>query len=510
VTAPTPSTSIAACNASSPIDASGKGALELTTSAAVQTGLALFTTPLSTTTGLQITFTDAAFNGTGGNGMALVLTDASAALPTAAGGSGQALGYEPGGGAGIANAYLGVGLDEYGQFSQGGGGPGKVPESIAVRGAASTSYQYIAGSGPLGFSLDSPSSTTRPASAPTVRVTLLASGALTVEIDRHNGSGFRTYLTTSIVGVSSQPVVPPLVYLGFSASTGDAYELHQIQQLSVRVLPASPTTFSPAQITNLAAWYDAGDSITMSYAGQGVSAWQDRSGNGNVLAQTSAAALPGYITGINRLGSLSFAGAGQFLQTNGSTFSSDLFNESTVFVVTNQNASATAGNVLWSGTYPGGPDYSLRLLDGGATRFDFGNASAGRLSANDLPSGPAIWTAAGSVSASTQLLRKNGNTLASGTGPGASTSGSYPLIVGAATSGANPYTGEIAEVLVYNPFPDRGRTSDRLKAISPASGGCRTAFRPRILTITFARRAERTAHFRLRRCRPARCRTRRR
>src|SRR5580658_9175346 len=69
----TPSTSIAACNASSPADASGKGALQLTTSAAQQSGLALFTTPLSTATGLQITFTDATFNGNGANGMALVL-----------------------------------------------------------------------------------------------------------------------------------------------------------------------------------------------------------------------------------------------------------------------------------------------------------------------------------------------------------------------------------------------------------------------------------------------------
>ena len=216
--------------------------------------------------------------------------------------------------------------------------------------------------------------------------------------------------------------------------------------------PRAPTSaFLPTSIPNLAAWYDAADPWTLSLAGLAVTAWQDRSGNGNVLAQTAAAALPEYGTGIDRQGSVYFGG-GSFLSTNNLAFSNALFNESSVFVVTNQSAAATSGSVLWSGAYPNDPSYSLQLSNGSVTDFDFGNSTSGRLGANDLASGPAVWTAAGSVSQSTQLLRKNGNTLATSSGPGASTSGSFPLVVGAASGGALPFSGAIAEVLVYNRF----------------------------------------------------------
>jgi suppressor of ftsI len=177
-----------------------------------------------------------------------------------------------------------------------------------------------------------------------------------------------------------------------------------------------------------------------------------------VLAQSSATNLPSYGAGIDRGGSLVFGGTAYLASNN--TLSSDLFNESTVFVVTNQSASATSGNLLWSGAYPSGSDFSLRLSDGGVTHFDFNNAAAGRLSASDLPSGPALWTAAGSVSNSVQVLRKNGTTLATSSGPGASASGSYPLVVGAASGGALPYTGLIAEVLVYDRYLDAAEQAE--------------------------------------------------
>ena len=497
----TPSTSIAACNAGAPIDHIGSGALQLTQSATNHQGFAVYTAPLPTANGLQVTFTDATFGGSspGGNGIALFFADASLPMPTAPGGNGgAALGYETlGGTPGIAGAYLGVGLDEFGGFSSGNGGPGTIPETITVRGAAASGYQYIGTAtnsngqaASLPFALDAPSASTRPAGAPTARVTLLASGQLTVELDHHDGNGFQTYFSKMIVNVGGQPALPQQVYLGFSSATGGAFENHQVLGLTVSALPIA-TTFAPTQIANLAAWYDASDPWSISLAGLGVSAWQDRTGHGNVLAQTSPAALPKYVVGINQLGSVAYSGAG-FLQSNNTAFSSDLFNESTVFVVTSQSAAATSGNVLWSGAYPGGPDYSLRLSDGGVTHFDFGNSASGRLTASDVPSGPALWTAGGSVSGATQLLRKNGTTLASGTGPGATTSGSYPLFLGSATNGALPYTGSIAEVLVYNRFLTPAEQSmaegylackwglqNRLPAGHPYSNACPQGGTPR-------------------------------
>jgi suppressor of ftsI len=217
------------------------------------------------------------------------------------------------------------------------------------------------------------------------------------------------------------------------------------------VPPASSIAgFTPAEIPGLAAWYDASDPLTISLSAQLVAALQDRSGNGNVLAQTSASRLPAYRADLAAAGSLSFGGSA-FLTSNNADFSNDLFNESTVFVVTSQTTSAT-GTALASGATSGSPAYGLRFGDRGTVQFDFNNAAAGRLSATATSSGPAVWTAAGSVSQSRQLLRENGVTLASGRGPGAVVSGSYPLVVGAAQNGSLRFTGAIAEVLVYHRF----------------------------------------------------------
>lgn len=101
----------------------------------------------------------------------------------------------------MANAYLGVGMDEYGNFSNPTegrkGGPGAVPETVAVRGAAVSGWQYLTGAksasgvpASLPFNIDQPAATSRPKNAPTVQVTLTASGVLSVATDFHDGNGF--------------------------------------------------------------------------------------------------------------------------------------------------------------------------------------------------------------------------------------------------------------------------------------------------------------------------------
>ncbi|MBD5655656.1 MAG: hypothetical protein IAI50_10845, partial [Candidatus Eremiobacteraeota bacterium] len=112
----TPSTSIPACGSLAPQDAAGQGALQLTPGSLNQSGMVVATTPVATKNGLQITFTDYAFAGTtpGADGMTVFLTHASQPRPTAIGGLCGSLGYaNQTGQSGIANAYLGVALDEY-------------------------------------------------------------------------------------------------------------------------------------------------------------------------------------------------------------------------------------------------------------------------------------------------------------------------------------------------------------------------------------------------------------
>ena len=464
-TSATPATSLPACKGNAVVDAVGQGALQLTQSATNQAALVLYQTPLPTSNGLQITFTDYSFNGSamGADGLTLFLSDASKAMPTALGQPGGSLGYASANGLpGIANAYVGVGLDEYGNFSnptQGRkGGPGQIAETLAVRGAASLGYPYLGGATGAGgraaslpFKFDTAAVTTRPSVAPTVQLIFTPSGQLSAAIDRHDGNGFVTYYSGAIVGVAGQPAVPSSVYVGLTASTGASYNRHQIGSFAVTSLRAG-TSFAPGQLGNLASWFDGADATSVVQSGGAMSGWTDKSGSGNSLGQSVAANQPVFTSaGINGLSSVSFNGAAYMLGAD-AAFSSKLFNESTTFIVSNQANSTQDTSLAWSGQYRVNPRWNLRLSEQNHTNWDF-NTYNSRTSVLDVPTGPAIWSAGGSVSTHVQYLRKNGNVLGIGTGPAGPVSGNYPLAVGAmanATTVANQYVGQLGEMLVYN------------------------------------------------------------
>src|ERR1700677_3705638 len=129
-------------------DPAGSGAFQITDNDKQESGFGLFTRPLDTSKGIEVDFDffqhDAhTYNGRGGDGIAFFLMN-GAASPATAGDAGGSLGYRnlPGG-------LIGIGFDEYGNFSNpqwgGTGGPGLTPNSVVLRGADSTGYQYIAG-----------------------------------------------------------------------------------------------------------------------------------------------------------------------------------------------------------------------------------------------------------------------------------------------------------------------------------------------------------------------------
>lgn len=114
-----------------PADAAGSGALRLTPAQGNQTGAILsnFTFPMSQ--GLQVTFTTYTYGGSkdspaknGADGISFMLTDGTAAAPTVAGGLGGSMGYSCSNSnstyEGMANAYLGLGIDEWGNFLNSG------------------------------------------------------------------------------------------------------------------------------------------------------------------------------------------------------------------------------------------------------------------------------------------------------------------------------------------------------------------------------------------------------
>ncbi len=121
--------SIPAC--SSPNDPAGSGALRLTPASNGQTGAILSGFAFPSNQGLQVTFTTYTYGGDSGgtakdgaDGIGFFLTDGSLTAPTTAGGLGGSLGYSCSNSNsvydGLAGGYLGLGIDEYGNFLNSG------------------------------------------------------------------------------------------------------------------------------------------------------------------------------------------------------------------------------------------------------------------------------------------------------------------------------------------------------------------------------------------------------
>ena len=167
---------------------------------------------------------------------------------------------------------------------------------------------------------------------------------------------------------------------------------------------------------------------------------------------------PTYTTsGINGLGSLAFNGK-QYLLTAGGAMSTSLYNESTTFFVASPTGTANA-KPLFSGPYNANPRFEMLFGSNGAAYLNFNNntpgVGGGSISANTVTNVPALWTLGGSVSKSIEVLRKNGNQLATNPGPGAVVTGSYPLSVGAMAQGTNyayNYTGQIGEIVTFSRY----------------------------------------------------------
>jgi hypothetical protein len=249
--AQTPPSSIPACGGSAKQNRPGYGVLELTPPLQYTVSLVGYYQPFSTSHGLRIRWNLYSFNGTGSDGTLLWMTYGDKPQPMVPAGTGGHLGYTDGMAAlgfartrGMANAYIGIGFDEAGNFSAFlPGGPGNVPDTVAIGGAERIGYHYLTGvenaSGQpvsLPFSLEQPSSPTRPKTPISVEVTLRSEGLLTVAFDIHDGNGYVTYLSKNVVGIARQPRVPRKVWIGLNGSNGANYERHQIDDLRVSAL----------------------------------------------------------------------------------------------------------------------------------------------------------------------------------------------------------------------------------------------------------------------------------
>ncbi len=242
------------------IDTPGDGALRLTNANLDQSAFVLFNQAFDSNKGVNITFDLFAYGGTPyedggfgpqpGDGLSFFLADGATSGEINPGAFGGSLGYASNvnNGAGLTGGYIGVGFDEYGNFSNPAdsapGGPGRVVDSIAVRGRASGNYTYLKGTASLPGGIDTPSVTTaanRAQARRTVEIDLTSAGKLSVSIDLNNDGNFD--------GANEQPIVdfdttangaaPATYKFGFAASTGSATNIHEVRNLAIAPSKAS-------------------------------------------------------------------------------------------------------------------------------------------------------------------------------------------------------------------------------------------------------------------------------
>lgn len=207
---------------------------------------------------IVVEFTQYSYNGSGADGVGVVLSDAS--QPLRAGAFGGSLGYAPkqtalGGDTtheGFAGGWIGIGLDEFGNYSNPTegrtGGSGQTPESVAIRGSGSgyTGYAYMTGTGSLSPGIDDPASTTA-APGYRYRITVDHSDSVhawtSVERDTNDGSGYHFVVPVfDAKAASGQAAVPANWRLSYTGATGGSYNIHEIDSLKVcSVTQVQPT-----------------------------------------------------------------------------------------------------------------------------------------------------------------------------------------------------------------------------------------------------------------------------
>lgn len=179
--------------------------------------------------------------GTGGDGIAVVLSDA--AITTAAGSFGGSLGYAQrnNGDDGFAGGWLGIGIDEWGNFANSTegrqGGVGRRPQSITIRGSGSgnVGYRYITTSGFLSPSVDQRSvSSSAPGYRYRIDLDASTSGQALLSIRRDSGGGFIDVVgPINVMAAPGQAAIPEYLILSLTGSTGDDYNNHEINNMQV-------------------------------------------------------------------------------------------------------------------------------------------------------------------------------------------------------------------------------------------------------------------------------------
>ena len=239
-------------------DTPANGVMQLTPAVQQQEAFVIYNNPIAATGGLKVTFNFFAYNrGTlpapdgsllGADGISFFLIDGTA-TPTKAGGFGGSLGYAQNTNSnslGLTGGYLGVGLDEFGNFSNPTagrvGGTGALPDAVGVRGRESTSYQFLTNAA-IAIGIDNKDASVRANAKRSVQIILspptsATPNRLSVAFDLNQNGIFDPNET--VIDIPNLSVVngavPSTFKFGFAAATGGNTNVHEISDVIVETI----------------------------------------------------------------------------------------------------------------------------------------------------------------------------------------------------------------------------------------------------------------------------------
>jgi MSHA biogenesis protein MshQ len=225
---------------------------------------------------ISVEFRSYAYSGSGADGIAVTLSDYS--VPAVPGAFGGSLGYAqksnpgsdcstPGGCPGFSGGWVGVAIDEFGNFqnpTEGRvGGPGQRRDSVAVRGSGTgmSGYRFLGGTATLNPEVDNAGSAA-PARGHRYQVIIDAraeptSTAIAVNRDT-TGTGTsygplisiaNVYSAAAALGFAQAPV-PANWQVSFTGSTGGATNIHEIGELRICAAQVFPPSGGVAGVFN--------------------------------------------------------------------------------------------------------------------------------------------------------------------------------------------------------------------------------------------------------------------
>nr|WP_279009529.1 DUF6701 domain-containing protein [Aeromonas jandaei] len=200
---------------------------------------------------VTISFNHYAYGGTGADGMAVVLSDATVTPQPGAFGGPLGYGFKPGI-PGFAGGWLGIGFDEYGNYSGEGGttNVGQRRQSVAIRGSGSgtSGYNYLRGACNNGTT-----NTFSNCLSPTVdgngsanhkyqlTIDSRITGQSLVKVERDTGSGYVTLIDWfNAQSLSGQSQVPNDFLLSLTGSTGGSTNIHELDNVQICALRSNP------------------------------------------------------------------------------------------------------------------------------------------------------------------------------------------------------------------------------------------------------------------------------